>query len=217
MSFLDIDAQKKSAESLRETRDYLDNLIDHANAPIIVWDPQLKITRFNRAFERLTGRRAELANQAIEELHQHPSEHSILLDIPDGLPQVVVDPVRFQRVLHNLVENAIKYSPKRTEIRIFARQENRKVVVGVSDQGPGISVQDQKRLFEPFQRLGLKPTTSGVGLGLEVCKRLVEAHGGSIWVESKPGEGAAFLFTIPLGNRRGKLAVKADGLQKLDV
>ncbi|MBP1706523.1 MAG: two-component system sensor histidine kinase KdbD, partial [Chloroflexi bacterium] len=143
------------------------------------------------------------AQQIIMEFLRLFPGHSILLDIPDKMPLVVVDPARLKRVFHNLVENAAKYSPEGSQIRVFARQEQGEIVVGVSDQGPGISETDQLRIFEPFQGVENKSTADGIGLGLAVCKRLVEAHGGRIWVESKLGEGATFLFTIPICDRKG--------------
>ena len=143
------------------------------------------------------------AQQIIMEFLRLFPGHSILLDIPDKMPLVVVDPARLKRVFHNLVENAAKYSPEGSQIRVFARQEQGEILVGVSDQGPGISETDQLRIFEPFQGVENKSTADGIGLGLAVCKRLVEAHGGRIWVESKLGEGATFLFTIPICDRKG--------------
>lgn len=163
----------------------------------------LELTRYQADRMRLNKRAvtiAELAHKTIEEFRQQSSTHHIRLDIPNGLPQAIVDPVRFQRILHNLLENAIKYSPEGSEIRVFARQERGEMVVGVSDHGPGISIEDHQKLFEPFQRLETKSQAEGIGLGLVVCKRLVESHGGHIWVESRPGEGAIFLFTLPLAS-----------------
>jgi len=171
--------------------DILDNLLELS---------QYQANRLK--LERRAVSVVELISQTLTEFRQQPAAHRILLDMRKELPQVAVDPVRFQRILHNLLENAIKYSPGRSEIRVFARQEDGHMVVGVTDQGPGISAEDQKRLFQPFERLSTKGSTSGVGLGLVVCKRLVEAHGGRIWVESKPGEGSTFSFTIPLGNNK---------------
>jgi signal transduction histidine kinase len=102
-----------------------------------------------------------------------------------------------ERILHNLIDNAIKYSPKGGDVTIFARQEDASLVIGVKDQGIGISTEDQARLFKPFERLETVEI-GGVGLGLNVCRRLVEAHGGRIWVESQPGQGATFFFTLPI-------------------
>jgi signal transduction histidine kinase len=100
------------------------------------------------------------------------------------------------------VENAAKYSPQGSEIRVFAKLEKESLVIGVSDQGIGISANDHTRLFEPFQRLedSVRAGVKGIGLGLLVCRRLAEAHGGEIWVESESGRGSTFFFTLPLGH-----------------
>jgi signal transduction histidine kinase len=98
------------------------------------------------------------------------------------------------------VDNAIKYSPEGGDVTVFARAENSHLLVGVQDQGIGIAPEDQQRLFQRFQRLEYNTGTSiqGIGLGLNVCRILVEAHGGSIWVESEKGKGATFYFALPL-------------------
>jgi PAS domain S-box-containing protein len=123
-----------------------------------------------------------------------------LIDLPEGLPQVCADELRLECILNNLLENATKYSPQGSNVRVFARTEGEHVVVGVTDQGMGISAHDQAKLFEPFERLEWSRVdgAGGLGLGLLVCRRLVEAHGGQIWVESYPGKGSTFLFTLPL-------------------
>jgi signal transduction histidine kinase len=115
---------------------------------------------------------------------------------------VSADVTRIERILDNLIDNAIKYSPNGGEVRVSARQEGRRMVVGVRDQGIGIAPRDAERLFQPFSRLDTPVPGSaiqGVGLGLVVCRRLVEAHGGSTWVESEPGKGSTFYFTLPVG------------------
>jgi two-component system sensor histidine kinase VicK len=127
------------------------------------------------------------------------NEHKLSLDISEGLPDVEVDKVRIQQILHNLIENAAKYSPANTEIGISVNQKKENIVIAVSDQGKGISPEDQSRLFEPFERLEENLSTRpGLGLGLLVCRRLVEAHGGKIWVESEPGKGSTFYFNLLL-------------------
>jgi signal transduction histidine kinase len=115
------------------------------------------------------------------------------------LPPIEADPVRVERILYNLLENAVKYSPERSEIKVFARVDKDFVITGVTDQGEGISPDDQDKLFEQFQQLetGLRPTR-GVGLGLVVCKRLAEAHGGWIKVDSELGKGSTFSFALPI-------------------
>ena len=354
------EARSRAEESLREARDYLDNLFNYANAPIIVWNQELEITRFNHAFERLTGRMADdvlgkkldilfpedsreaslghildamagkrwevveipiqnvdgsvrivLWNSAtlvdtdgktpvatiaqgqditerkkaeqlkdefiglvshelktpitvvmgavstamdkripkkearqllqdaafsaetlativdnllelsraqadrlliereqvdiadtirkvVETERVKSNIHKLSVDIEDGLPLIKADKVRVDRILHNLLDNAIKYSPNGGDISVFARKENDCLIVGVKDRGIGISKKDQARLFQPFERLELLDNVGGFGLGLNVCRRLVEAHGGSIWLESEPGQGATFFFSLPL-------------------
>jgi PAS domain S-box-containing protein len=356
----DITERKQTEEALRETRDYLENLIDYANAPIIVWNPKLEITRFNHAFERLTGYSAnevlgdkvdilfpddsrdesmkhireatsgerwevveipikhkdgtvrillwnsatihapdgktavatiaqgqditerkkveqlkdefiglvshelrtpltvisgslrtamsagvsqedvlELIQNAaegvdlleailenmlelsryqagrlqlrietvsiadavqniIEKLKRQGISRQFLMDIPGELPPVEADPVRVERILFNLMENAAKYSPEDSEVTVSSRTEGGFIVTRIIDRGSGISPDDQPKIFELFQRL--EPSrylTKGVGLGLVVCKRLVEAQGGWIKVESELGKGSTFSFALP--------------------
>jgi signal transduction histidine kinase len=121
-------------------------------------------------------------------------------DLPKKLPAVPADVLRVERILYNLLENAVKYSPQSHKIRVFAQPKKEHMVIGVIDQGIGMSLHDQAKIFGPFQRIedsrleGVK----GAGLGLLVCRRLVEAHGGRIWVKSEPGRGSTFFFTLPL-------------------
>ncbi len=361
----DITERRMMEERLRQTRDYLDNLITYANAPIIVWDPELKITRFNHAFERLTGRsadevlgrkvdilfpkgkrdealekinrttkmgerwevveipiqhvdgsvrtvlwnsatifeadgktpvatiaqgqditelkktdrikdefiglvshelrtpltiisgslrsamspgispedtrellqnaiegadqlaailenmlelsryqadrlqlRMELVNIAetvrgvIERLNGRGAEQSFSVDFPPDLPQVEADPVRVERIVYNLLENAVKYSPVQSEIKVSGRKKGNCVITAVSDQGRGIPSGDQGKLFELFRRLEGPSYAKGIGLGLVVCKRLVEAQGGWIKVDSAPGKGSTFTFALPIRRTR---------------
>jgi PAS domain S-box-containing protein len=356
----DITERKEAEEALRETKDYLENLINYANAPIIVWNPKLEITRFNHAFERLTGRSAdevlgdkvdilfpddsrdesmkhiheaasgerwevveipikhkdgtvyillwnsatiyapdgktplatiaqgqditerkkveqlkdefiglvshelrtpltvisgslrtamsegvsqedgrELVQNAAEgadslaailenmlELSRHQAgrlrlrietvsiadavknvieklkrqgiSRQFLMDIPGQLPPVEADPVRVERILFNLMENATKYSPEDSKITVSSRMQDGFVVTRIIDRGLGISPTDQPRIFQPFQQLETSQRRAkGVGLGLVVCKRLVEAQGGWIDVESELGKGSTFFFALP--------------------
>ena len=129
---------------------------------------------------------------------QQVTQRFITVFSPD-IPYIEADRVRIERILVNLLENAVKYSPPSSEITISCRLENDCVITEITDQGEGISVEDQGNLFEPFHRIGpLARRTAGIGLGLVVCKRLVEAHGGWIGVDSKPGQGSVFYFAIPI-------------------
>lgn len=133
---------------------------------------------------------------------RYPSR-AIATDLPRDLPRLRADRLRVERVLHNLLHNAIKYSPEGGEIRVAAKTTDCELVVCVKDQGIGISEEDQSGLFQPFHRAAdaSKIDAQGSGLGLVVCRRIVEAHGGRLWVESKAGRGSTFFFTMPLARR----------------
>ncbi len=140
-----------------------------------------------------------LLTQAVEKAQGHTFTHRYTLRLAAGLPPVRVDAARFAQVLGNLLSNAAKYSPEGMEITVEARQTGDEIWISVSDQGRGISPEEQARLFQPFERLresrGNKP---GLGLGLLVSRRLVEAHDGKIWVESDVWQGSTFTFSLPV-------------------
>jgi signal transduction histidine kinase len=124
----------------------------------------------------------------------------IEVDVPDSLPAVLIDPEKIERVLANLLDNAIKYSPNDAPIVLAAKAEEDRVVVSVIDAGPGIPPDERDRIFERFAQVsGQKASRRGFGLGLTFCRLAVEGHGGHIWVEPGPGgRGSSFLFTLPL-------------------
>jgi signal transduction histidine kinase len=125
--------------------------------------------------------------------------HDIITDVEDNLPKVMADRDRTRQVLINLLTNAVRYSPEATTIRVSARRsaDGRQVVVSVADQGIGIAPQDMDKVFSKFVMLP-KPTwvKKGTGLGLYITKGIVDAHGGRIWIDSEPGKGATFNFTL---------------------
>ncbi|MBI2872372.1 MAG: PAS domain-containing protein [Chloroflexi bacterium] len=145
---------------------------------------------------------AQIAREVVQKLRTKSDKHRLVVDIPPDVPAIVADRVRIERVLYNLVENAIKYSPRGGEVTVHAQQQGSHLVVSVSDQGVGISAEDQPKLFQSFERLRAHERHSipGLGLGLRVCRILVEAHGGRLWVESTPGKGSTFFLTVPVSN-----------------
>ncbi len=141
----------------------------------------------------------EVIEQVIAKIKRKWPLRGVKVNISRNVGSVRADPLRVERILYNLVENAIKYSPEESQIRISLSLKKSSVVIGVEDQGDGISLEDQAILFEPFERLEKHRSDgiTGSGVGLSVCQRLVEAHGGYIWVESSPGRGSTFYFTLP--------------------
>lgn len=120
-------------------------------------------------------------------------------DIPQDLPYVYADADQVKRVLTNLVDNAIKYTPTSGHIGISAlHRTTEKVQISIRDTGPGIPQDNQKSIFQESFRLKRDQTEDGYGLGLALCQRIVHAHYGQIWVDSKEGEGSCFHFTLPV-------------------
>jgi PAS domain S-box-containing protein len=122
----------------------------------------------------------------------------LTVEIPADLPPVLVDPDLLERILLNLLSNAMKYSPADRLVRLAASHKDGEVLVSVADLGEGIAREDQPRIFERFYRPKGVRRSDSVGLGLYITRMLVEAHGGRIRVKSTPGEGSTFSFSLPL-------------------
>ena len=146
----------------------------------------------------------QLAQRAMDAMQVHLQGHRFLYDFPDQPMIASVDPTRIEQVLRNLLSNAIKYSPNGGEIGVHGRWDAKQLIlIWVSDEGIGIPAAEQKRIFERFYRVESEVTerVRGAGLGLAVCKSLVEAHNGHIWAESTPGLGSTFYLTLPVDGR----------------
>ncbi|MEX1317240.1 MAG: histidine kinase, partial [Synechococcaceae cyanobacterium] len=126
----------------------------------------------------------------------------LVTDIPADLPDVHADGRRMRQVLLNLLENAFKYTPDGGRVSLaLLHRTSQWLQVSVCDSGPGIPAAEQQRIFQDRVRLPqTSGTTSGYGVGLSVCRRIAEVHGGRIWVVSEPGEGACFHVTVPVWN-----------------
>ena len=129
------------------------------------------------------------------------SENSFIVKIPPKRPYVLIDEQRIEQVLNNLLENAVKYSPhkKNIQIKVDCLKKDNLLKVGVIDQGIGIASQDQRAIFKRFYRLENPHyiQIKGSGVGLFIAKGIIENHGGTLWVESKLGQGSEFYFTVP--------------------
>ena len=136
---------------------------------------------------------------ALEQLNATLQTHPVEVQVPSDLPLVPIDFDRIREVLMHLVENAAKYSDPKAPIRITAAVEKGDLMVSVADHGPGIDSMEQPLIFEKFYRgRNQRYAASGTGMGLAICKAIVETHGGKIGVVSQPGSGSVFSFTLPL-------------------
>ena len=120
---------------------------------------------------------------------------------PSELPNLKADPLLFPRLLQNLVENAIKYSPSCSKVRLDIQVQDSAIEFAVRDHGPGIAACDLPDLFETFYRGQREGDIQGFGLGLAMVKRIIDGHGGRIWVETAPGKGCTFFFTLSLDTK----------------
>jgi signal transduction histidine kinase len=143
---------------------------------------------------------------ALAQLQTMTVNHHLVLNVPSSLPLVHADAERISQVLANVVGNAARYSPPQTTITVAARHVNSMVQIDVTDQGPGIPPLARARIFEPFEQVG-RPSAAragGAGLGLAICKGLVEAHGGRIWVQDRTASGTMISFTLPVAETRAQ-------------
>jgi PAS domain S-box-containing protein len=139
-----------------------------------------------------------LVRRIVERFRTQSPNYTFVVDFPDNFPVILGDEDRLAQVLSNLLSNSIKYSPEGSEIEVSGQARPEQVIVCVKDQGPGIAVDDIPHVFDRFYRASeVSRTTKGAGLGLYLARAVVEAHGGRIWVDPKPGAGARICFSLP--------------------
>jgi two-component system phosphate regulon sensor histidine kinase PhoR len=148
---------------------------------------------------------ADLVNAAVAAADSAQDEVSVRADVSGSLPTVRGDAKRLRQVLGNLIDNAVKYSPAGGEVRVAAHAEDGRVLVSVSDRGPGIAVADQELVFEKFGRATDGGNTKpGTGLGLFIARSIAEEHGGAIGIDSMPDQGAVFTLSLPIVVETGR-------------
>ena len=186
------DAQARIAGTLKEEAlrmsAKVNNLLDMARL-------QAGKVELNRQWQPLE----EVVGSALMASDVSLAAHSVHTALPDDLPLLEIDAVLIERVLCNLLENAAKYTPAGTRVSIGAAVRGSKVEVWVDDSGPGLPKGREESIFEKFERGTRTSTTPGVGLGLAICRAIVEAHGGRIRAENRATGGARFLFSLPRG------------------
>ncbi len=185
-------AEEIHAEALRMNK-MVQNLLDIS---------RIELGRLDLELEEIDL--AKLINQALEGVRVRAPEHEFLAKLPENLPPVQADPDLILQVLDNLLDNAAKYSPAGSQVTVEVRWGKGEVQVSIHDEGIGIPPDKLKAIFEKFYRVDspLKGKVPGAGLGLSLCQRIIEAHGGHIWAESKEGQGSTFHFTLPVKKER---------------
>ena len=153
-------------------------------------------------FKESVGSLEEVINESVEVLRAWADSKSIKINtkIPKNLPQVKMDSNRLIQVLNNLIGNAIKYTPNQGVVTVEATPRNQEVQVMVQDTGIGIEEKNLPKIFDKFYQVGERTPTDigGTGIGLSIAKEIIEQHGGRIWAESEKGQGARFVFRLPL-------------------
>lgn len=147
----------------------------------------------------------EVVGSALNRLEQRLGQHSVTVSLPPELPLIPMDPVLAEQLFTNLLENAIKHTPPGTPIEISAGAAPNMVTVAVADRGPGIPPDAEEQVFEKFFRGPYRRSGGGVGLGLTICRGIVEAHGGQISAANRSGGGAVFCFTLPIDGEPPRL------------
>ena len=186
--------QREFLETIQRTSDEALALVNDLLDVSVIESGKLELRRGEHDVAELVRRRLHLL-----EAHARRKDIEVRLEA-EGAEPASIDPARFSQVIDNLASNAIKYSPPGSLVRLTLRSEGGRMELAVKDQGPGISDEDRTKLFRSFQKLSAQPTggEKATGLGLAIVKKIVDAHDGTITVDSEPGAGSTFTVSIPL-------------------
>ena len=196
-------------------RDFMRTVVEETDHLAALANDTLLITRIETGEMEYAFSQFDLGPFLLDCVPMGLSNHSLLLDVPPGLPPIVADPDRLRQVIANLTSNAIKYSPEGGSIIVRVRLRGTEhVVIEVIDHGLGVPEEAVDKLFQKFSRVRDERhlAVSGTGLGLYIARLIVEGHGGRIWVESEPGRGSVFALVLPRDARRPR-AWPAERLQ----
>jgi signal transduction histidine kinase len=205
--------------ALETRQEFMRTVINETEHLALLANDTLLITQIETGQFSFNFREVDLGPFILEAVPLGLSDHSLLMDVPPDFPRIWADPDRLRQVLTNLVTNAVKYSPEGGSITVRGRQRGPgHVVIAVLDHGLGIPSDQVEKLFQKFARVRTDEhmQVSGTGLGLYICRLIVEGHGGQIWVESEPGEGSTFAMALPLDARAARRAQAAEGEKEGD-
>jgi len=163
----------------------------------------LELTRLESGTVRVKGSLQaidEVIGSALHRLDAKLVGRTVRTDVPEEIPLATFDPVLVEQVLVNLMDNALRYTPQGSPIDVVVRARDRRIVVEIADRGPGVPRGDEEKVFERLHR-GERRSDGGVGLGLTICRAIVTAHEGRIWLENRSEGGASVKFTLPADDR----------------
>jgi two-component system sensor histidine kinase KdpD len=191
-SVLDPPARRELAHAIQEEADRLNRLVHNLLEMTRLEAGGIRVRKDWEPLEEVIG-------SALARVEKRLGQRRVDVRLPTDLPLVPLDPLLVEQVLINLFDNAIKYTPEDTPVEVTASAGAGAVTVTVADRGPGFAPGEEARVFEKFYRGEAAGTRSGAGLGLAIARGIVEVHGGRIVAEPRPGCGALFRFTLPLG------------------
>ncbi|MBM1181970.1 Alginate biosynthesis sensor protein KinB [Pseudomonas lundensis] len=188
------DPQSREADLLNTVNEEMQRLMQLIN-------DLLNFSRYQNGMQKLTLAPCDLQEmldqaQARFADRANAKDVEFVIDLQSPLPRLNADQAQLERVLDNLIDNALRHTPIGGQIRLQARRHGERVIISVEDNGEGIAYSQQGRIFEPFVQVGRKK--GGAGLGLALCKEIVQLHGGRIGVYSRPGQGTQFYMALPL-------------------
>jgi signal transduction histidine kinase len=185
-------------------QEFMRTVISETDHLALLANDTLLITQIETGQLSFSFREVDVGPFLLEAVPLGLSDNSVLLDVPQGFPKIWADPDRLRQVLTNLVSNAVKYSTPGESIVVRVRERGTQhIVIEVVDHGLGIPPEQIGKLFQKFARVRTEDhlKVSGTGLGLYICRLIVEGHGGQIWVESEPGKGSTFGMALPMDAR----------------
>jgi signal transduction histidine kinase len=197
--------QKLFGEVNDKQDEYLDDILSSADHLLALINDILDLSKVEAGqveLERGLISMREALERGVVMIRERATEDGVALELEldPHVDLVEGDERRIRQVVFNLLSNAVKFTPQGGHVDVRSAQRNGEVFVSVADTGPGIAYEDQERIFEEFQQTVVgAEQREGTGLGLALSKRLIELHGGRIWVESEPGHGSTFTFTLPVG------------------
>ena len=184
---IDTDSRLELVQTIQEEADHLNRIIKNVLDMTRLESGAITVNKEWQPLEEIVG---VVLNRLGERLNDHP----VTVKLPGNLPLIPFDGLLLEQVLMNLFDNAIKYAPKGTPLELSASEDFYTVTVALADRGPGIPPGEEEHIFDKFVRG--RSTTGGVGLGLAICRTIINAHGGKIWAENREGGGAVFRFTL---------------------